>query len=819
MKEHNRSSDHSPSECSDGCCHTHIHDTTHHGTLKEDRKGKKPGHHHHEACNCCSSDINNGHGKETEGCSHDHEHDDTGKKTQANSLKEESFERSHHDSCSCCSDDIVYHHPEGSNIITGPLITSSFFILGLDCADCAAHLEKRIGIIPGVKTARINFAAGTMTVEHRAPVDAILTVVSHFGYSAEERDTSWKRPAEKPGGWIDLRTKATFISGIVLVAGLFIDYFSVMDQFVIPLYASAVLIGGFHTAKNGLYGLRVLSFDMNVLMTVAVTGAVVIGEWSEAAMVVVLFSVGNTLQSYTMDKTRRSIRALMDLAPSQARVRRDGVESTVPVEQILISDRIIVKPGERIAMDGVVKSGHSSVNQAAITGESIPVEKSHGDPIYAGTVNGNGALEIEVTHLASDSTLAKIIHLVEEAQAQKAPSQQFVDQFAKYYTPAVLLIAAGIMVIPWIVFHEEFAPWFYRGLVLLVISCPCALVISTPVSIVSAIGSMSRSGVLIKGGAFLEAMGGVNVVAFDKTGTLTSGHPVVTDILPFGELTEEGLLTLAASVERWSEHPLAAAVTEKAAGLSIPSSTGFHAITGRGARAVVGSDTIYTGNIRLFEELGVDLDSVKNGVISLEDQGKTVMIIGSTSTLFGIIAVADTLREESTDAVRSLRKAGIKHITMLTGDNDRVASALAQHLSLDSYHSNLLPEEKVSTIKQLTEEYGSVAMIGDGINDAPALAVSDVGIAMGVAGSDTALETADIALMSDDLNRLTSIIKKGRSTVAVVKQNIVFAILVKIIFVALTLFGYVDLWHAVLADTGSSILVTLNGMRLMRQNP
>ncbi|WP_325631073.1 heavy metal translocating P-type ATPase [Methanospirillum sp.] len=778
---------------------------------------EKPPEHHHETCRCCSSDPQHHQDIDTEGCSNQHNHDEPSHISPENNQETETHDHSHHDSCTCCAGEIT-HHDDGTHAdITRPLTTSSFFLTGLDCADCAAHLEKRIAILPGVKSARINFTAGTMTVEHTTPVHAIVKAVSQAGYSAQYRDNT-KRPAQISRGWIDQRTMATIISGILLVTGFVIDHVGIMTELVIPLFAGASIIGGFHTAKIGLYGLRVLSFDMNVLMTVAVVGAAAIGEWSEAATVAVLFSVGNTLQAYTMDRTRRSIRALMDLAPSQATVRRDGVESILPVGQLLIGDLIIVRPGERIAMDGIVKTGHSSVNQAAITGESIPVEKIQGDQIYAGTVNGNGVLELEVTHLSSDSTLSKIIHLVEEAQAQKAPSQQFVDLFAKYYTPIVLLTAAAIMVIPWMLFAEEFAPWFYRGLVLLVISCPCALVISTPVSIASAIGSLSRNGVLIKGGAFLEGMGTVKAIAFDKTGTLTSGHPVVTDILPLGDMNEQDLLTLAASVEQWSEHPLAAAVTEKATGLSILSSTDFHAITGRGAQAMVGADTIYAGNIHLFEELGVDLRPVQDRVISLEDKGKTVMIIGSSTAISGIIAVADTLREQSYDAVRSLHKAGIQHITMLTGDNHRVASAMAQQLNLDSYHSDLLPQEKVDTIKKLAEDYGSVAMVGDGINDAPALATSNVGIAMGVAGSDTALETADIALMSDDLKRIASIIIKGRLTLAVIKQNIAFAILVKVIFVILALFGYVDLWLAVLADTGSSILVTLNGMRLMKNN-
>ncbi|MDF2501894.1 MAG: heavy metal translocating P-type ATPase [Anaerosporomusa subterranea] len=507
----------------------------------------------------------------------------------------------------------------------------------------------------------------------------------------------------------------------------------------------------------------------------------------------------------------------MELAPPEALVRRDDQEHRLPVEEIIIGDIIIVKPGERIAMDGVIKEGMSAVNQATITGESIPVEKTVGDTVYAGTVNEHGALEIEVTKIAADSTLAKIMHLVEEAQAQKAPSQQFVDVFSKYYTPAVLIAAVGVMIIPWILFDQPFATWFYKGLVLLVISCPCALVISTPVSIVSSIGNSSRNGVLIKGGAYLEQMGAIQSIAFDKTGTLTYGRPVVTDIIPMDGTTEQDFLTTAASVEKLSDHPLAVAIVEKAKGLTLKPVSNAKALVGRGAQADVDGKTVYIGNLRLFEEMGLELSQYERDMAALQQQGKTVMLMGTKEAIVGMIAVADTLRDNSVNALQALRKAGIKHIAMLTGDNNRVAGTIADKLKLDTVYSELLPEDKVDAVKKLVRDYGNVAMVGDGVNDAPALAVANVGIAMGVTGSDTALETADVALMSDDLEKLAYVIKLSRKTVAVIKQNISFSILVKIVFVILTFAGYVNLWLAVFADMGSSILVTLNGMRLMRK--
>jgi Cd2+/Zn2+-exporting ATPase len=694
---------------------------------------------------------------------------------------------------------------------------SVFTISGLDCGECANKLEKHLSAMEVVHSATVNFATAKLTIEHTTTHSAIIQAVAQVGYKAEIITQALHHTKAQAAWWSNKKTIATIASGITLAITMLLDWLGMKDIILIPLYILTIAVGGYNTAKSGFYSLRSLTFDMNFLMTVAVIGAAAIGQWGEGATVAFLFSFGNTLQTYTMDKTRQSIRALMELAPAEALVLRDGVESKLPVEEILIGDVMIIKPGERIAMDGIVKNGVSSVNQATITGESIPIEKKVGDSVYAGTVNEHGALEIEVTKIAADSTLAKIMHLVEEAQSQKAPSQQFVDTFAKYYTPAVLFIAAAIMVVPWLLFGEPFAPWFYKGLVLLVISCPCALVISTPVSIVSAIGNSSRNGVLIKGGAYLEQMGSIQAIAFDKTGTLTHGRPRVTDSISFNPSPEQDLLITAASIEKWSEHPLAAAIVEKAAGLPLQPVSNFKALVGRGAQADLQGQTIYIGNPRLFEELGLDLSQYQNQITDLQLQGKTLMLVGTQDSIHGMIAVADTLRDNSKDALMKLREAGITHIAMLTGDNPRVAASIAKSLNIDTLYSELLPEDKVTTIKQLMKKYQNVAMVGDGVNDAPALAASTIGVAMGVAGSDTALETADIALMSDDLGKLAYVIKLSKKTLSIIKQNISFSILIKIIFVILTFTGMANLWLAVFADTGSSILVTLNGMRLMRK--
>lgn len=692
-----------------------------------------------------------------------------------------------------------------------------FRISGMDCGDCAAKLERRLAAVPGVRLATINFGAGKLTVEHTIGDSAIVKVVKQAGYGAAKEDKSFRQPLKDPAWRKNARTLATIASGILLAIATVLDWFGIADGIAILLYGLTAIIGGFHAAKSGLYSLRSFSLDMNFLMTVAVIGAAAIGEWSEGAAVAFLFSVGNTLQAYTMDKTRQSLRSLMELAPLEALVRRDKEEIRLPIEDIAVGELIIVKPGERIAMDGIVHGGVSVINQATITGESIPVEKTAGDTVFAGTVNEHGALEITVTKNADNSTLAKISHLVEEAQGQKAPSQQVVDVFAKYYTPFVLVAAVGVMLLPWLVFHQPIATWFYNGLVLLVISCPCALIISTPVSIVSAIGNASRHGILIKGGVYLEQMGSIKAIAFDKTGTLTQGLPVVTDIVVVNGYSETDFLGMAAGIEKWSEHPLAQAIVERAKGLELKSAVHFKALVGRGAQADIDGQTVYIGNLRLFEDLGHDLAQYRETLVDLEQQGKTVMLMGAQNLIFGMVAVADTLREDSKETIETLRRAGMKHIAMLTGDNSRVASAIAKKINLDTFYSDLLPEDKVAAIKKIAGDFGKVVMVGDGVNDAPALATATIGVAMGVAGSDVALETADVALMTDDLGKLVYLIKLSHKTVAIIKQNISFSILIKIIFFVLLFLGMGNLWLAVFADMGASLLVTLNGMRLVRR--
>jgi Cd2+/Zn2+-exporting ATPase len=594
------------------------------------------------------------------------------------------------------------------------------------------------------------------------------------------------------------------------------------------LYGAAIVVAGVQFARAGLLALRSLRADMNLLMTIAVIGAVAIGDWGEAATVVLLFAFGGTLQAYTLERTRASIRALMDLSPTTALVRRvdrsGGLpmlrEVRLPVEDVAEGEVVIVGPGERVPLDGIVAGGISAVDQSPITGESVPVDVDSGSEVFAGTINGPGVLEVRVTRTSADTALAHIISLVEEAQARRAPSQQLVDRFSAIYTPLVILGAIFIATVPPLLFAQPFADWFYRALVLLVVACPCALVISTPVSIVAAIGAATRRGILVKGGAALEALGKTRVIAFDKTGTLTRGRPQVVGVHALAG--EPGnLLAIAAAVESRSEHPLARAVVHAARdaktrnGKHESVAEDFTAWPGMGARALVDGQEVLVGNIRLFREHSIPLDGILPTLEQAESEGQTVVLVGTATGVLGGIALSDTPRPEAGPAIRGLRAAGAQHIAMLTGDNARTAQAIASSLGLDSFKAELLPAEKVEAVRDLRRRYGPVAMLGDGVNDAPALATADVGIAMGVAGTDAALEVADVALMSDNLSRLDYAMLLSRRAVSVIRQNITVSLAVKAFALLFAGFGTLPLWAAILADMGVSLLVTLNGMTLL----
>jgi Cd2+/Zn2+-exporting ATPase len=737
----------------------------------------------------------------------------------------------------------------------------SLTINGLDCAECARTLEQGVGAMGGVHKAEVSFTLARLTLDfdpQETDERAVVARVRELGYDVESPER------ERRGLWATIRRYQGGVlagtAGVLIVLAFALRLVGVPDVVSHKLYIIATLAAGYPGARAAWAALRTArTLDMNVLMTLAAAGALAIGEFEEGAVVTFLFALGNLLEGYTLDRARNAIRALMDLTPLQATrlpplsspphpstsLRTSvgeiegglpspageiegGQEEVVPVEALSIGDRIVVRPGERIPMDGRVLEGESAVNQAPITGESMPVEKEPGDEVFAGTVNGSGALVIEVTRLARDNTLARIIQMVEEAQAQKAPSQRFVDRFARVYTPVVVVGALLVAAVPPLVGLGAFVDWLYRALVLLVIACPCALVISTPVTIVSGIARAARAGVLIKGGVYLEQAGALRVVAFDKTGTLTQGRPVVVagrcgdhddDASPEACANCRDLLAMAAAVEARSEHPLAQAVVEQARAFGVDTTyapaESVEALAGVGVRGRVAGHDVTVGShahIHGDDHTATFCDEVAEATA----KGQTIVLVeDACCERQGYVAVADALRETAPQVVADLGRAGIQRTVMLTGDNEDAARAIAAQVGVDELHAGLLPEQKVEAVEGLLAEYGQVGMVGDGINDAPALARASVGIVMGAAGSDAALETADIALMGDDLTKLPFTMRLSRRALAIIRQNIAFSLLIKAVFLALALAGAATLWMAVFADMGASLLVTLNGMRML----
>lgn len=709
----------------------------------------------------------------------------------------------------------------GVSLETASLAVSTFDISGMDCVDCAATLKQTLSTTTGVSEVDLSFAIGKLTAKYDPAVlttNKLVSIIESIGYGATLVSEELEKPMERPFWQRNRKAILTIASGISLAVGAITSLFGAPTITSNVFYALAMILGGFYVVRAGFASLKNFSFDMNFLMSTAAIGAAAIGEWAEGGTAIFLFSLGNTLESYTMDRARGAIRSLVALSPNEATVIRNNNEIKLPIREVRVGDIVVVKPGEKIPVDGQVIGGGSTVNQAPITGESLPVEKISGDEVFAGSINERGSLEVQATKRFEDNTLSRIIHLVEEAQAQRAPSQQFVDRFSRYYTPAVIGLAVLISIIPPLFFGAPFETWFFRALVLLVIACPCALVISTPVSIVSAIGAAARNGVLIKGGIYLEEAGSLQAVAWDKTGTLTEGRPEVTDIIPLNGRNKDEVLRLAMAIEARSEHPLAAAILRhgKHKGASFDEIQDFEAITGRGASARLNGSVYYVGNEKLFEDMGLTLGLMATRVETLQSEGKTVILVGTSREVIGLIAVADRIRDTAVSAIEKLKKAGVQHIVMLTGDNRRTAAAIAGKLGIREFEAELLPEDKVTAIKRLSEEYRKVGMIGDGVNDAPALATSAVGVAIGAAATNVALETADIALMSDDLTKVSYAIGLSKKTLAIIKQNITLSLVIKGTFLLLAIPGWVTLWLAIAADMGASLAVTLNGMRLLR---
>lgn len=691
-----------------------------------------------------------------------------------------------------------------------------FTVHDLCCATEEQKIRKRLEFQPGIQSLEFNFVSHRLKVRHTCDEQVILSHLKDIGLPGiNERE---EHPTHNRA---HLRLLvSTGLSALLFFGGLAAEFIGSPKGATIALFVGSMVAGGWHIGTKAFKSIRTLSLDMNFLMTMASIGAVALGQYAEAAAVVFLFAVSLVLESVSMDRTRKAIRSLLSLSPLSATVLGTGTETTVPVEEIAVGDIVIVRPGERIGVDGEVVKGRSTVDEAPITGESMPVSKLEGDPVYAGSFNQRGSLHVRTTKRSTDSTIARMIRLVEEALSKKAPSQSFVEQFARFYTPAVFGLAIVLTLVPPILFDGLFTEWLYRALVLLVIACPCALVISTPVTLVSALTNAARHGVLVKGGKHLEVLSQVRAVAFDKTGTLTEGHPVVTDVVTLNTLSPTELIRIAAAAEHHSEHHLADALLRKAEeeGISFADVTtsDFASITGKGIRTKVDGRDYVIGNHQLMEELHVCSPAVEKVLLDLEQQGKTVIIISDERRVLGIIAIADRIRTESTSVVRALHKLGVRWVALLTGDNEGTASSVARLLGVDGLKSELLPEDKLAGVRELKSQWGSVAMVGDGVNDAPALAAADVGIAMGAVGSDTALETADVVLMPDNIAKVPFSISLGRKALRVIKQNISLALAIKAAFILLAVLGLTSLWLAILADDGVTLVVILNGLRVLR---
>jgi len=707
-------------------------------------------------------------------------------------------------------------------------------VYGLDCAEEVAALRSEVGPIAGGEDLlSFNIVSGIMTVDGSVPAVTILDAVARTGLRAEVLPDD-----ARPGGphlHDDRRERAllTALSGAFTIAG-FVAHAA--------LRGAAAAVGGggpgvthaVPVAAAILYGLGVVCgvrfvirkawlaavdrrADMNLLMTVAVIGAMVLGEWFEASTVAFLFSLSLALEAWSVGRARRAVAALLKLSPPEARVKLPTGEATRPVEAVPVGSLFVVHPGERVPLDGVVAVGTSGVNQAPITGESNPVLKEPGSEVFAGTINGDGALEVRSTRPASDTTLAKIVRLIQDAQSQRSNTERWVDRFARYYTPTVMVLAVAFFVIPPLLSMGSWASWLYRSLVLLVIACPCALVISTPVSIVAALTSAARMGVLIKGGVFLEIPARLRAIAFDKTGTVTEGRLGVTSVVPLNGHSEREVLERAAALESRSSHPLAKAIMVHAMerGVAVRPAAEVAVLPGKGASGLIDGRAFWVGSHRYLEERNQEEPHVHAELERLSIDGHSVVVVGNAAHVCGFVALTDRHRNGVEEVMAALRGLGVERLVLLTGDNHGAGRSVGDTVGFDEVRSELLPEDKVSAVRELVQRHGVVAMVGDGVNDAPAMAAASMGVAMGVAGSDVAIETADVALMTDDLSKLPWLIAHSRRTMAIIRANIGFSLLVKLVYVILAFTGSATLWAAIAADMGASLIVVLNGLRLL----
>ncbi|MDR7375665.1 Cd2+/Zn2+-exporting ATPase [Rhodoferax ferrireducens] len=697
-------------------------------------------------------------------------------------------------------------------------------ILQMDCPTEEALLRKKLTGMDGVAGMDFNLMQRVLTVTHApSAIEPILQAVRSLGFTPEIANSAAAQAAPTPEPakpWWPL-----VLAGAAAIASEAAHWAGLPGWVAAVLALAAVLACGTTTYKKGWIAVRNGNLNINALMSIAVTGALLLGQWPEAAMVMVLFTVAELIEAKSLDRARNAIQGLLQLAPERATVQQaDGSWSDVAAKAVVVGARVRVKPGERLALDGQIVNGRSSIDQAPITGESLPVEKAEGDTVFAGTINASGSFEYLVTAAAGDSTLARIIHAVEEAQGARAPTQRFVDRFAQVYTPVVFAIAVAIAILPPLLMGGDWFTWVYKALVLLVIACPCALVISTPVTIVSGLAAAARMGILVKGGVYLEEGRKLVWLALDKTGTITHGKPAQTDFAVLNGGVDAEVRSLAASLASRSDHPVSRAVAEAAQRDAVPLHTveAFEALPGRGTKGLIDGNLYYLGNHRLVHELGLCSDALEARLSELEKQGKTVILLaradadnGAEIGVVGLFAVADTVKDSSRQAIAELHALGIKTI-MLTGDNVHTAKAIAEQVGIDEARGDLLPEDKLKAIESKLGQDSAVGMVGDGINDAPALARADIGFAMGAAGTGTAIETADVALMDDDLRKLPRFVRLSRKTHALLVQNIVLALGIKAVFLVLTLTGQGTMWMAVFADVGASLLVVANGLRLVR---
>lgn len=698
---------------------------------------------------------------------------------------------------------------------------SLFVIQKMDCPTEEKLIRDKLGGMEGIAALQFNLMQRELTVHHSLPsTSPIMSALQELDLDAVVKSAG--TPTEVPGYTVPWQKWALMaVSGVTAIGSELIAWTTGSDSSwpVIALAVMAILTGGLDTLRKGWIAVRHFSLNMNFLMSVAVIGAVLIGQWPEAAVVIFLFAAAEMIEALSLDRARNAIQSLMAMTPDLATVRgEDGQWQQVPAVSVQPGTLARVRPGERIALDGVVTKGQTSINQAPITGESMPIVKEPGAHIFAGTINERGEIEYKVTAAQGESTLARIVRSVQQAQGERAPTQRFVDQFARYYIPIVVLAALAVGLVMPLALGAAFTPWVYKALVLLVIACPCALVISTPVAVVSGLAAAARAGILVKGGVYLELGRKLKVIALDKTGTVTIGKPSVTDTLVLSG-TEADALLVTASLSSRSDHPVSTAVATHWLQLGSTSSLlevhDFEAMPGRGVKGTIAGQAYFLGNHRLVHEMGICSDELEAKLDAFESLGKTAVILATARAPLMVLVVADTIRTTSAQAIADIRSMGVA-VVMLSGDNRHTASAIGAMVGITEAHGDLLPEDKLAIVAQLGGKYGRVGMVGDGVNDAPALAKSDIGFAMGAAGTDTALETADVALMDDDLGKLPAFLRLSHRTSAILKQNVAVALGIKAVFLVLALGGHATLWMAVFADMGASLLVVFNSLRLLR---